>query len=319
MVFIRCVNLASIDLNLLVALDALIAEAHVGRAARRIGRSQPALSHSLGRLRELLNDPILVRIGSRTELTPRALGLKESLPETLERVRNLLVSDSFQPATSSRRFLVLMPDHLADLVVPDLVKRMHAEAPGVGLEVLPWEAPTSMKPERLRAIDLCLSCSTGELTGFERQPLFTDTEAVVVRRGHPSASRMKHLQTFLSASHVAVVGRGRTEDPVDAWLRHEQIKRRIFLTVPSYLHALHAAAATDLVAFVPKRLAETLAAPLSLAVLRPPIDPGKYQEFLFYPSRRMRDAYSRHSTISARPGRRLPRSSVPGSFLRAWK
>src|SRR5258705_9460868 len=78
---IHMVNLALVDLNPLVALDALLAEAHVGRAARRIGRSQPAVSHSLGRLRELLGDALLVRIGQRMELTPRALSLRESLPD----------------------------------------------------------------------------------------------------------------------------------------------------------------------------------------------------------------------------------------------
>src|SRR5262245_14963522 len=129
-------NLASVDLNLLVALEALIAEAHVGRAARRIGRSQPAVSHALMRLRDLLGDPLLVRIGSRMELTPRALALKESLPDALERVRSLLAPESFDPATSGRGFLVVH-DHLADLIVPDIVRRMQRDAPGVRLEVLP--------------------------------------------------------------------------------------------------------------------------------------------------------------------------------------
>lgn len=285
-------NLAAIDLNLLVAMEALVAEAHVGRAARRIGRSQPAVSHSLQRLRELLGDPLLVRVGSRMELTPRALGLKEALPETLERLRSLLATESFQPATSSRRFKVVMQDHLADLVVPDLVKRLHAEAPGVRLEILPWQSPFSMKPEHLREVDLCLSCSATDLAGFERKPLFTDTEAVVVRDGHPRGSRMRTLQGFLDSSHVAVVGRGRTEDPVDTWLREERIERRIVLVVPSYLQALHVAATTDLVAFVPGRLAQTFARHLPLTVLRPPIDPGTYQEFLFYPVRRQRDPAS---------------------------
>ena len=285
-------NLASFDLNLLVALEALIAEAHVGRAARRIGRSQPAVSHSLTRLRELLGDPLLVRIGSRMELTPRALSLKETLPETLERVRSLLVAESFHPATSSRRFLVLMQDHLAGLIVPDLVKRIHSEAPCVRLEVFPWQSPNSIEPDRLGSIDLCISCSTDELPGFERSPLFTDSESVVVRRRHPCASKMKAFETFLESSHVAVVGRGRTEDPVDIWLRDEGIVRRIALIVPSYLQALHAVATTDLVAFVPTRLAQTLAGRLSLAVLQPPIDPGGYQEFLFYSRRRQQDPAS---------------------------
>ena len=285
-------NLASIDLNLLVALDALIAEAHVGRAARRIGRSQPAVSHALMRLRELFGDPLLMRVGSRMELTPRALALKESLPETLERVRGLLATESFQPATSSRRFKILVHDHLADLFVPDLVKRMHAQAPNARLDVLPWQSPVAMKPERVRLIDLCISCSTDELPGFERSPLFTDTESVVIRRGHPRASRMSGLQTFLDARHVAMVGRGRIHDPADVWLREEGIERRIVLVVPSYLQALHAVATTDLVAFIPMRLAQMLAPRLSLVVLPPPVDPGTYQEFLFYPRRRQRDAAS---------------------------
>jgi DNA-binding transcriptional LysR family regulator len=285
---IDTMNLASVDLNLLVALDALLSEAHVGRAARRIGRSQPAVSHSLLRLRELLGDPLLVRVGSRMELTPRALGLRESLPEALERVRALLAVESFDAATSSRRFQVVIHDHLADLLVPAVVRRMSAEAPHARLEVLPWESPFAMSPERVRAIDLCTSCSTADLRGFERTPLFTDTEVVVVRRDHPLVTRLGARRTFTEARHIAV-----TRDPLDKWLLEKGIERRIGLTVPSYLQALHAAAASDLVAFVPRRLAEALAAPLSLAIVRPPINPGKYQEFLFHPRHRQHDAASR--------------------------
>lgn len=289
MALIHDMNLASIDLNLLVALDALLAETHVGRAARRIGRSQPAMSHSLMRLRELVGDPLLVRVGSKMELTPRAIGLKESLPDALARVRSLLTADAFEPATSTRRFMVVMHDHLADLFVPDLLKRLCAEAPHARLEVLPWQSPFSMRPEQLRSIDFCISCSTDELQGFDRRALFTDSESVVVRRGHADRLRLRTLRAFREASHVAVVGRGKTQDPVDVWLREDGIERRIALAVPSYLQALHAVAATDLVAFVPTRLAQSLAPQLSLAVLRPPVDPGVYQEFLFYPRRRQTD------------------------------
>ena len=285
-------NLSSIDLNLLVALDALVSEAHVGRAARKIGLSQPAASHALNRLRDLLADPLLVRAGARMELTPRAIGLRESLAETLQRVQTLLVADSFDPGRSSRRFSVMMQDHLAHLVVPALVKRVHPEAPGVRLDVLPWQSPASMKPERFRSIDLLISCSTNEIAGFQREALFTDTEVTVVRKGHPAASRLKNLKTFLSSSHVAVVGRGLTEDPVDSWLRQEALARQIVLRVPSYLQALQAVAQSDLVAFVPKRLAESLARPLSLTVLRPPINPGEYQEYVFHPRRAAQDPAS---------------------------
>jgi DNA-binding transcriptional LysR family regulator len=289
---IHLMNLSSIDLNLLVALDALVSEAHVGRAARKIGLSQPAASHALNRLRDLLADPLLVRAGARMELTPRAIGLRESLAETLQRVQTLLVADSFDPGRSSRRFSVMMQDHLAHLVVPALVKRVHCGAPGVRLHVLPWQSPASVKPESLRSIDLLISCSTNEIAGFQRETLFTDTEVTVLREGHPSAPRMKNLKAFLSSRHVAVVGRGLTEDPVDTWLRQEGLARQIVLRVPSYLQALQVAAQTDLVAFVPKRLAESLAGPLSLGMLRPPIDPGEYREYLFHPRRTAQDPAS---------------------------
>jgi DNA-binding transcriptional LysR family regulator len=281
-------NLVAVDLNLLVALDALLIEAHVGRAARRIGRSQPAVSHALRRLRDLLGDPLLVRIGSRMELTPRAVSLREGLPHALDRVRALLAAESFTPATSTRTFQVLIHDHLADLIVPAVVRRMGAEAPRARLEVVPWESPFTMTPARLHSIDLFTSCSTANLLGFERTTLLTDTETIAVRRGHPLAARLGKLRTFTDAQHVAV-----TRDPLDGWLLKEGIERRIGLTVPSYLQALHAAAASDLVAFVPRRLADALAAPLSLTLVKPPIDPGTYQEFLFYPQRREGDHASR--------------------------
>src|SRR5215475_2174218 len=289
---IHPMNLSSIDLNLLVALDALLSEAHVGRAARKIGLSQPATSHALKRLRELLADPLLVRVGSRMELTPRAIGLRESLAEALQRAQNLLVVDSFDPSRSPRHFSIMMQDHLAHLVVPALVERVHCDAPLVRLDVLPWQSPSSMKPERFRSIDLLISCSTNEIAGFQRETLFTDTEVVVAGKGNPAASRMKNLKTFLNSRHVAVVGRGLTEDPVDSWLRQEGLARQVVLRVPSYLQALQAVAQSHLVAFVPRRLAESLAGPLSLTVVRPPINPGEYREYLLHPRRAAEDPAS---------------------------
>lgn len=289
---IRTMNLSSIDLNLLVALEALISEAHVGRAARKIGLSQPATSHALKRLRDLLSDPLLVRVGSRMELTPRAIGLRESLAETLQRVQTLFVADSFEPGRSSRRFSLMLQDHIAHLVVPPLVNVVHSNAPCVRLDVQPWQSPASVKLERLQSIDLLISCSTNDIAGFQRETLFTDTEVTVVREGHPFASRMKNLKAFLNSRHVAVVGRGLREDPVDSWLRQEGLVRQIVLRVPSYLQALQTVAQSDLVAFVPKRLADSVAKQLSLAVLRPPIDPGEYQEYLFYPRRAFQDPAS---------------------------
>ena len=278
-------NLAALDLNLLVALDALLSEAHVGRAAMRIGLSQPAASHALRRLREIMDDPLLVRVGSRMELTPRAQALRAPLAHALDQLRGLFVAESFDPATSARRFALMMPDHVVDVVMPPLVERVGAQAPRVRLDAAPWRGPASMTAELARAIDLVIACTGEAFAGFHRQRLFADTEAIAVRHDHPDGARLKRLEAFIAARHVAVVGRGQREDPVDAWLREKGIERRIALVVPGYLQALHIVARTDLVAFVPRRLIEMLAGPLSLAAVAPPIDPGTYEEFMFHPTR----------------------------------
>src|SRR5689334_12339782 len=119
-VYIHSMNLNSLDLNLLVALDALLREANVSRAAMRIGLSQPAASHALQRLRDLIGDPLLVRNGSRMELTRRALGLRAPLAQTLDQVRGLFLPDAFDAASSDRQFRLMMPDLTVELLMPRL-------------------------------------------------------------------------------------------------------------------------------------------------------------------------------------------------------
>lgn len=285
-------NLAALDLNLLVALDALLTEAQVGRAAMRVGLSQPAMSHALRRLREVLGDPLLVRVGARMELTPRAQGLRAPLAAALDQVRGLFVSEAFDPATSTRKFRLMMPDLVVDLVLTPLAKRVSEAAPGVQLEVAPWRGPEIMTPEFARSIDIVVACIGDAFPGFHRQLIYTDSDALAVRRNHPLGERLRRLSVFKNARHVAVVSRGAREDMIDAWLRGEGVERQIALTVPGYLEALHVAARTDLVAFVPRRLIAVLAKPLGLVTVTPPIDPGLDRQFLFYPTRAQVDPSS---------------------------
>ena len=110
-----------------------------------------------------------------------------------------------------------------------------------------------------------------------------------MRRGHPAAAKLGKREAFLAARHVAVVIRGQSEDLIDNWLRAKGIERRIALVVPGYIEALHVAARTDLVAFVPRRLIAALAKQLSLVTVTPPFDPGIDEQFLFYPTRARMD------------------------------
>jgi DNA-binding transcriptional LysR family regulator len=277
-------NLNSLDLNLLIALDALLKEANVSRAAMRIGLSQPALSHALQRLRDLIGDPLLVRTGSRMELTPRAQALRGPLAQALDQVRSLFVPDAFDAASSERQFRLMMPDLAVELLMPPLMAKITQAAPNVRIDVVPWRGPAIFTAEFARTIDLVISIGNA-FSGFHRQRLYIDSDALAVRRGHPAGAKLKKRDAFLNARHVAVINRGQNEDLIDSWLRAKGIERRIALVVPGYILALHVAARTDLVAFVPQRLIAALSKQLSLVSVTPPFDPGIDEQFMFYPTR----------------------------------
>jgi DNA-binding transcriptional LysR family regulator len=277
-------NLNSLDLNLLVALDALLKEASVSRAAMRIGLSQPAASHALQRLRDVIGDPLLVRTGARMELTPRAQALRGPLAQTLDQVRGLFMPDQFDAGTSERHFRLMMPDLAVELLMPPLMEKVTKLAPGVTIDVVPWRGPAIFNLEFARTIDLVISIGDA-FKGFHRQRLYTDSDALAVRRGHPVGARLKKREAFVGARHVAVVIRGQNEDLIDTWLRAKGVERRIALVVPGYIEALHVAARTDLVAFVPRRLIAALAKQLSLKAIQPPLDPGIDEQHMFYPTR----------------------------------
>jgi len=288
MIYIYAMNLNALDLNLLVALDALLREASVSRAAMRIGLSQPATSHALQRLRGLIRDPLLVRTGARMELTPRALALRAPLAQALDQVRGLFVPDAFNAAHSERQFRLMMPDLAVELLMPPLMEKVTRSAPNIRIDVVPWRGPAIFTAEFARTIDLVISIGNA-FKGFHRQLLYTDSDALAVRRGHPMAAKLKRRDAFLAARHVAVIIRGQSEDLIDTWLRGKGIERRIALVVPGYIEALHVAARSDLIAFVPRRLIAALAKRLSLAAITPPLDPGIDEQYMFYPTRAQMD------------------------------
>ncbi len=288
MIYIHLMNLNSLDLNLLVALDALLRDGSVSRAALRLNLSQPATSHALQRLRDLIGDPLLVRNGARMELTPRAQALRSPLAQALDQVRTLFVADDFDAARSDRHFRLMMPDLAVELLMPRLMEKVTRLAPNVTIDVVPWRSSTIFTPDFARTIDLVISIGNS-FKGFHRQRLYTDIDALAVRRGHPVGTKLRKREAFLAARHVAVIIRGHNEDLIDTWLRAKGIERRIALVVPGYIEALHVTARTDLVAFVPHRLIAALAKQLSLMIVTPPLDPGIDEQHMFYPTRAQMD------------------------------
>ncbi|MGH9695250.1 MAG: LysR family transcriptional regulator, partial [Bryobacteraceae bacterium] len=301
-----------LDLNLLVALDALLMEANVSRAAMRIGLSQPAASHALQRLREVIGDSLLVRVGARMELTPRAQALRGPLAQTLDQVRGLFIRDDFDAARSERQFRLMMPDLAVELLMPPLMEKITALAPNIRLDIVPWRGPAIFTAEFARTIDLVISIGDA-FKGFHRQLLYTDRDALAVRRDHPVGTKLKNRDRFVEARHVAVIIRGQSEDLIDTWLRAKRLDRRIALVVPGYIEALHVTARTDLVAFVPRRLIGALSKRLSLIAVSPPLDPGVDEQFMFHPTRAQMDPGSIWlRNLMLQTGRGLDRPKAAG-------
>jgi len=199
-------------------------------------------------------------------------------------VRGLFTPDEFDAAVSERHFRLMMPDLAVELLMPPLMEKVTKLAPGVTIDVVPWRGPAIFNVEFARTIDLIISIGDA-FKGFHRQRLYVDSDALAVRHGHPVGARLKKREAFLGARHVAVVIRGQNEDLIDRWLHTKGIERRIALVVPGYIEALHVAARTDLVAFVPRRLIAALEKQLSLKTVTPPLDPGIDEQHMFYPTR----------------------------------
>jgi len=225
------------------------------------------------------------------ELTPRAQGLRRPLAQALEQVRGLFTRDEFDAISSERHFRLMMPDLAVELLMPPLMEKITRLAPNVRIDVVPWRGPAIFTPDFARTIDMVISLGNA-FKGFHRQLLYIDSDALAVRRGHPAGTGLKKRETFLDARHVAVVIRGQSEDMIDTWLRGKGIERRIALVVPGYIEALHVAARTDLVAFVPRRLIAALSTQLSLATVTPPLDPGIDEQYMFYPTQAQMDPAS---------------------------
>jgi DNA-binding transcriptional LysR family regulator len=285
MLYILVMNVASLDLNLLVALDALLQEESVSRGGQKIGLSQPAMSHALSKLRSLFADPLLVRIGGRMQLTLRAQSMRRPVKDALERVYEVFISDSFVPASSTRTFRIFMSDYTSNLLLPSLLKKVRRTAPGVRLEVHPWKGIHADSNDHEQIPDAVVACQTHDLPGFYRQRLFTDRDVCVMRSGHDLWRKKLNLSTFLDAPHVAVAAVEFSADPVDTWLQELGRTRFVVATVPHYIDALHLVAQSELIAVVPERLVQAYASVLNLVIKKIPLDVGTFDEYLLHSAR----------------------------------
>lgn len=262
--------LAGVDLNLLVVLDALLAEGHVTRAARRVGLSQSATSHALTRLRSLLDDPILVRTGAGMVPTDRAEALREPVREALALLaRALRPPAAFDPASARGRVTVSAVDFAQSALVPALVARLAEAAPGVDLVMAPYPAdPTRALSQG--EIDLCVGLER-ELPQLHQEPLWSEPFTCVVRRGHPCLRGRMTVERYAALDHAMVSPRAMARGFVDRGLRERGLRRRVRLVVPHFLGAVLAVTESDLVLTIAASIARRFVTAFPIALFDPPL------------------------------------------------
>jgi DNA-binding transcriptional LysR family regulator len=278
-------NLSGVDLNLLRALEALLAERSVTRAADKLGLSQPGMSRSLARLRELTGDPLLVRTPRGMVLTDGAEQLLPPVRFALDAVNGVLGQRAqFDPSRAKCRFVVATTDYPELVLFPRLLARLSREAPGVELEIQPVFGDIHKTLEMGRA-DLVIGIIFEEAAGFYRQSLWDDRLVCMVRKDHPGVSDPLAIEEYLALPHVLIAPRGKRGGMVDDALAMRGLDRRVTLKVPHYLGAPHIVAQSDLCLTVAARVANAMSAVLPLRVLELPVTVPAFKVTQFWHER----------------------------------
>lgn len=262
-------DLRRIDLNLLVILDALLSEQHVTRAAERLHLSQPAVSHALARLREMLGDPLLVRAGGGLVATARALELMAPLSEALASVQALLAPNTFDPASAKRRFRLAMSDYGAAIVLPGLIARLRQEAPGIDLQISHASREGMLDGVLNGDIDLAAGVFPELPHELRCTPLFEEQFVCLVDARRLPANGVLDLPTYLARPHVLLEMRGSGTPEIERALTAIGQRRHVAVSLPHWSVAPQLIAGTDLILTVAARGLQGVDQP-QLRVVPPP-------------------------------------------------
>lgn len=277
--------LAALDLNLLVVLQALLTEANVTRAARRVSLSQSATSHALGRLRQLYGDPLLVRAGRRLNLTPRAVRLLPALQRGLAEMQSAVSGEPpFDPRTARRGFTFGMADYGQAVLLGPLLARLHRAGPSIDLSVV--SPPNPFEPMESGSLDLAVMPGAVVPAGFSARRLYSDGFVCMVRKQHPALRGPRlTMKQYLSLGHAVVAPAGTPGSIVDSELARRQLERRVALRISSFLAAPIVVSQSDLVTTGPERLLRPMVKRYPVRLLTPPLRLARFELHLVWHNR----------------------------------
>ncbi len=309
-------NFRSLDLNLLRVFDEVMSERNLTRAASNLSITQPAVSNALRRLRELLDDELLVRKGHGVEPTPRALAIWPVVRQSLAQLQETLSPDSFDPATAGNTFVVAMADATSATLVPPLMAIIEREAPGVSIRVVPLttrdprglldNASADLAIGYFPAVisDITAQAQTDNVQAHESLRLYDGEYVCVMRRDHPLASEPLTLDLYCAARHLLVSFSGKPFGFIDEALSGLQRERRIVLTVNQFYTAGRVVVKSDLLTVLPRHFVGVASLDDDL-IWRPlPMRlPAVHVDAVWHPHRRhdpahrwLRDTFARAAT-----------------------
>lgn len=282
------IDLTRADLNLLVLFDAVLRAGHVGRAAEQLSLSPSAVSHGLGRLRRMLNDPLFLRTPRGVVPTARALEISSPVADILARVRQVVATaEPFDAAISVRRFTIGAPDGVSAVFLPPLLSGLRRAAPTIDISVrqlLPTTTETS--PERVwkaafaelegRAMDIAVIPSADVPARFHSRTLFEEDFVPAVRAGHPFTDEPS-FDRYCELQHLVVSLTGDPYGFVDEVLAQQGKRRRVALTVPNFMFALAMLADSDLVCALPRRFVGLHGGRFDVVAVEPPMPLGRFR------------------------------------------
>lgn len=263
-------NLKSLDLNLLVALKALLEEKHVTRAAERIYLSQPAMSRALGKLRIIFNDPLLIKGKDGLHLTPKAKEIYQPLKSILFNIIQLVSPTSFEPAQVQKEIIIATRDYEATVILPDIIKAVSKAAPNLSFRIIPLVGD-DLTPLEHQEIDFVIAGSESQSPTLFRYTLFKDKFTCLVSSNNEIRDEKLTLNKYLSMKHCLVTIRNMGHGVVDGILQQKKTKRDIHVRMPHFLAAANAVACSDMIITLPQRLGIHLCQQKRHAMLEPPI------------------------------------------------
>jgi DNA-binding transcriptional LysR family regulator len=297
-------NIGRLDLNLFVVFDAIYAEGGVTRASEILNLTQPAVSHALARLRDVVKDPLFVREGHVMKPTPLARELIGPIRSALHGIRNAMHDlDRFEPQMSRKRFKIGLRHTIESAALPALIQRMTAHAPSIEISSIQHDRDGLQTALTSGELDVAIDVLLARNSNISFKRLFGAGLAVIARRGHPRVAGAIDLETYLACDHILATSGAALTGLEDRALEKLGHQRRIRVRCQHYWTASQVVASSDMLLTMPERYAQAFNQALGNQILAPPFATPQPHLHLYW-----------HAAMERDPANRWLREQIIGHF-----